>query len=232
MNNYYIYFHINPLKNEIFYVGKGKDKRAFEKGKRRSEYWNRMVNKYGYIIDIAEENLTEQEAFDREIFYINKIGRKDLGLGSLINMTNGGDGASGWIRSEETKNKISKSNKGKKRSEEIRNKFSESFKGRVLTEENKLKISESMKGKKRSDETKYKMSESKKGKTHSEESRRKISESSKMSINCLYNNKEYNCLKDLWSDRFIQYSYSYFMYMAKKNKIEGLIRLDKNNNTL
>ena len=102
MNNYYIYFHINPLKNEVFYVGKGKDKRAWKKIS-RSTHWKNIVKKYGYIIDIIEQNLTEEEAFEREIFYIKKIGRKDLGSGSLINMTDGGEGSSGLKHTEEAK---------------------------------------------------------------------------------------------------------------------------------
>ena len=183
MNNFYIYFHINPLKNEIFYVGKGKGKRAFEKGSRRSDYWNRVVKKYGYIVDIIEEDLSEQEAFEREIFYINKIGRKDLGLGPLINMTNGGDGNSGLIFTEKHKLKLSESHKGNLHSDETKRKMSEIKKN--ISDETKRKMSEAQKGNKNcvgrvvSDETKRKMSESHKGNLHSEESKRKISESRK-----------------------------------------------------
>ena len=100
MNRFYIYFHINPLKNEIFYVGKGTSGRAKRKHN-RSELWNNIVNKYGYIIDIVEDGLTNEEAFEREIFYIKKIGRRDLGLGTLVNMTDGGDGVTAKYKTEE-----------------------------------------------------------------------------------------------------------------------------------
>jgi hypothetical protein len=93
---YYIYFHINPLKNEVFYVGKGKgkDKRAYSK-QGRNKYWNNTVNKYGLIVNLIETGLTNEEAKEREIFYINKLGRKDLGTGSLVNMVIGGEGGNG-----------------------------------------------------------------------------------------------------------------------------------------
>jgi len=155
-NKYYIYFHINPLKNEIFYVGKGKDNRAFIKTG-RSRYWNNIVKKYGYIIDITDENLTEEEAFEKEVFYINRIGRKSLGLGPLINMTDGGEGCSGLIFTDELRLKKSKSMMGKntgKLSEEHKEKMSKAKKGKTSPN----------KGKTFSEDHKRKMSESKMGK--------------------------------------------------------------------
>ena len=59
-NKYCVYFHINPLKNEIFYVGIGSVKRAHSKS--RSKWWKNIVSKYGYIIDIIETDLTWSEA--------------------------------------------------------------------------------------------------------------------------------------------------------------------------
>ena len=48
MNEYYIYFHINKTTGKVFYVGKGKDRRAWRK-EGRSYYWNNIVNKYEYL---------------------------------------------------------------------------------------------------------------------------------------------------------------------------------------
>src|SRR3972149_105901 len=86
MDNYYIYVHINPLKNTIFYVGKGKNNRAFS-NKGRNIHWQRTVKKYGFIVNIVESNLTNEDACNKEIFYINYIGLKNL-----TNMTIGGTG--------------------------------------------------------------------------------------------------------------------------------------------
>lgn len=175
-NNHYIYFHINPVKNEIFYVGKGSNQRAWSKRK-RNPYWHHIVNKYGYIINIVEENLTKEESNQREIFYIQKIGRKDLGQGPLVNMTAGGDGGDTYTNNpnlDQIKKKISKTLIGNKHTKNhiltdshkknisiglgTSLKFKNSF-----TEERNKKISEAHKGKKKSDEAKRKMSEAKKG---------------------------------------------------------------------
>jgi hypothetical protein len=181
-DKFYIYFHINPVKKEVFYVGKGYGNRAYSK-KMRSNLWHYTVNKYGYEIHIFKDNLTENEAFALERNYIKKLGRKDLGLGPLINMTDGGDGASGIICSEETKKKMSESHKGKntwtkgnKASDETKAKMSKSQTGRKASEETKLKLSESHKGIKLSEETKEKISKSNTGKRHTEESKNKMSE--------------------------------------------------------
>jgi hypothetical protein len=81
--------------------------------------------------------------------------------------------------SEETKRKLSESQKGKPKSEETKRKMSEAAKGKVISEEQKRKLSETNKGKPKSSEMKRKLSEAHKGKTHSEETKRKMSESAK-----------------------------------------------------
>jgi hypothetical protein len=43
-------------------------------------------------IRVLREGLTQQEAFEWERFYINKIGRKSLGNGPLLNRCDGGEG--------------------------------------------------------------------------------------------------------------------------------------------
>ncbi len=175
---YYIYAHINPVKNEIFYIGKGKDKRATLKDG-RSKFWKNIVNKYGYNIEILEDNLSEGVAFEREIYHINRIGRRDLGLGTLVNLTDGGEGRSGCIISEETRKKISENNArgflGKKHSEEnkkmmgVQN-IGNTYASGERSDEFKKECSNRMKGKaspmkdkKHSEMTKNKMSKSKIG---------------------------------------------------------------------
>ncbi len=185
MNDKVVYFHINPLTNEVFYVGIGKPERAFSKENRNSD-WMDIVKQFGYIVDVIEENLSWAEASIKERFYIKKIGRKDLGLGTLVNLTSGGQGGE---CSEQTKEKISKSNKGKRRTPEQKEKMRNSKLGSKASDETKLKLSKASKGNKRrlgskaSDETKLKMSENRKGKKHkkhkpfSQETKDKISKS-------------------------------------------------------
>ena len=52
---------------------------------------------------VLKKNLTEGEAFKHEIYMIAILGRKDLGTGILRNLTNGGEGTSGNIHTEEWK---------------------------------------------------------------------------------------------------------------------------------
>lgn len=134
---FYIYFHINPITKEVFYVGKGYANRAYEVNKhRRSNFWNNIVNKYGEpIIVIVKDNISEKYAFLLEKAYIKIFGRRDLNEGTLVNMTNGGDGLAGLIFTEIHKEKISISSKGntkwlgKKHSDETKQKISKLQKG-------------------------------------------------------------------------------------------------------
>ena len=171
--HYYTYAYLREDKTP-YYIGKGKGDRAYKKSKNDIK-----PPKDKSRILLLKQNLTEAEAFKHEIYMIDVFGRKDLGTGILHNMTNGGEGTSGAIRSDETRRKMSEALKGKPRSKEIRRKISESHKGKTHSEESRRNMSESQKGKTFSEETKRKLSESQKGKNHSEETRRKMSEARK-----------------------------------------------------
>ena len=56
-NDYYVYLH-KTLDGKVFYVGKGRNKRAWEKSG-RSKNW-REVSENGYSIEIHSENLSER----------------------------------------------------------------------------------------------------------------------------------------------------------------------------
>jgi len=194
--HYYTYAYLREDKTP-YYIGKGKGNRIFNKN-RGDIKSPKDKSKIIYL----KQNLTEEEAFKHEIYMIAVFGRKDLGTGILRNRTNGGDGVSGAIISDETKRKMSESGKGrifseehkrkmseaskgntcmvgKTHSEETRRKMSESGKGRIFSEEHKRKMSEAHKGKTISKETRRKLSEVQKGRTFSEESKRKMSEAAK-----------------------------------------------------
>jgi hypothetical protein len=91
---------------EPFYVGKGKDQRAY-KTTGRSKFWHNVVNKHGFEVIIVKENLTEEESFLLEQKLVNEYGRKDLGTGILVNLTNGGEGVAGKIYSSAEREFIS-----------------------------------------------------------------------------------------------------------------------------
>lgn len=161
-NNFYVYAHTKATDGSYFYIGKGHGKRAYDK-RSRNQYWHNTVAKYGYNVTILADNLSEDKAFELEQFIIEEIGRDNL-----CNMTDGGEGASGAIRSEETRAKMSAANKGKNL-------------GRIRSKEHKQKLSASLKGnqyrlgKTHTEETKAKISVIHKGKKYSDESRAKIS---------------------------------------------------------
>ena len=204
--DFYVYIYYDPRNNKPFYVGKGKGDRYKEHLKSTAHtFFIRTINKirregFEPIITIYDDGLNEEEAFSIEKDLIQKYGRRDLGLGFLCNLTNGGEGVSGasWKLSEETKKKMSEASKGKPKSEEHRNKL----KQLVVSEEHRKKIGEGNKGKKLSEETKKRIGEANKGeknyfygkviplewrknnlgmtgKKHSEETKKKISEASK-----------------------------------------------------
>jgi predicted XRE-type DNA-binding protein len=196
MNNYYIYIYLDPRKSgrycyddvcftfEPIYVGKGKNGRWKEINRRTNVFKNKInkIKKSGLepVIFKLYENLNEDQSFEKEIQLINEIGRIDLKTGTLVNMTDGGDGLKGYLFSSESKNKMSKRvqgkynpmfdihrfgkdapNFGKNHSKETKKKLSIKLKNRIISEETKNKMSKShigMIGKNHSEETKSKIS--------------------------------------------------------------------------
>lgn len=121
-----VYRHRRLDINEIFYIGIGKSKSRAYQIRSRNEFWKNITNKTDYSVEIIAENLNVEDAKELECFLIQEYGRKDLGLGQLVNLTDGGDGCINF--SDITKNKISQSLKGKFQSEETKLKRSISLK--------------------------------------------------------------------------------------------------------
>jgi hypothetical protein len=107
-NRFYTYAYLREDRIP-YYIGKGEGDRAYKKGKGEV---NPPKDKSRVIF--LKQNLTEEEAFKHEIYMIAVLGRKDLGTGILRNKTNGGEGASGLLHSEETKKIMSEIKKNKK----------------------------------------------------------------------------------------------------------------------
>ena len=155
ISDFYVYLHLRKSDGTPFYVGKGRRRRAYVFAG-RNKYWNRVKEKHGCAVKILFNNLTEDLAFELEKEIISTL-RKD-GY-SLCNLTDGGEGSSGIIVSEETRKKIGKIHKGRKKTPESIAKQAESRKGLKPSKETLIKMREVQLGKKHSDETKQKMSE-------------------------------------------------------------------------
>ena len=103
MNKFYVYVHRRASDNLPFYVGKGKDKRAWN-FHHRSAFWNNVKQKHGVTVEIVFENLSENEAFQCEKDTILEF--RYFGY-PLVNLTEGGDGPSGWKPTEITRQRMS-----------------------------------------------------------------------------------------------------------------------------
>lgn len=171
----YIYMIVNKVNGKTYvgqhksmnfcyqdnYIGSGKNiKRAFKK--------YGIENFEKLLVQYVE---TKEEADKQEIFWIAHYKEKGM---AQYNITNGGEGVVGLKHSEESRRKMSKSqkeyylslteeerkikcgnrkgkipwNKGIKEnlSEETRKKMSEAKKGHKVSEEHKRKMSEALKG--------------------------------------------------------------------------------------
>ncbi len=170
---FYVYVHRKSSDGSIFYVGKGTGNRAYVKTK-RSKYWNNVVNKYGYTVEIIQNYLPEWLAFELETYLIAEY--RLLGY-NLCNLTEGGEGASGCTRSEETKLKNKIASTGFKHTEKTKEKLRKLNTGRRHTEKTKEKLKIYHTGLKASQATKDKMSKSHMGIPLTEKVKKKISES-------------------------------------------------------
>lgn len=139
----YLYRHIRKDKDEVFYIGIGSDdnyKRSKNKVK-RNKYWKSIIQETEYYIEIIFYNISWEEACKKEKEFIALYGRKDLGLGTLANLTDGGDGRYKSKHSDETKNKLRLINLGKKVSQETKEKIGIASKGRVYDKEARTRMS-------------------------------------------------------------------------------------------
>lgn len=160
--DFYVYAHFKSTDGSCFYVGKGHGRRAWDK-KGRNPHWNHIVAKHGYTVEIVQSGMLEWWAFEMEIELISFYGRKNL-----ANLTDGGDGPSGYKATKEAKAKLSVINTGKKLSVETCNKMSNSRTGLKHTKLTKKRMSDSAKN--RSPEHLLKISIAQKGIPKSKES--------------------------------------------------------------
>ena len=125
----------------VRYVGKGKDNRAYKSSRNHRPPTDRSRIIIQYFA-------TEEDAFEAERFFIAYYGREDLGLGTLRNQSDGGEGPAN--PSPETVRKMIESRLGKKlkpHSEASKQQTRNSLLGRKHTEERRKNQSLAHKGK-------------------------------------------------------------------------------------
>lgn len=92
-----VYRHLKPC-GEVFYIGIADNfKRPYNKISRNKHWKNKIIKYPNYEVQILTTGLTKEEACELEISLIAWYGRYDLGLGKLVNKTNGGESTHGRI---------------------------------------------------------------------------------------------------------------------------------------
>ena len=173
--SYTVYMHICP--NGKKYVGitcQEPKKRWGSKGSRyyHNTHFTNAIKKYGW--DNIEHKImanwcTKEYAQLWEKRLIESYRTTDSRYG--YNKTYGGETN---IPNDETRQKISESNKGRKLSEGTKQKMSQSKKGSIMSEDNKKKLFLANKGRRMSEETKGKLSLAKKNMYKSEKSKERL----------------------------------------------------------
>ncbi len=196
MNDFYIYVYYDPTRNnEPFYIGRGRHFRLsshlrLAKGHKKVQhplvYRIRKILSLGVEPSIEKlfENLCYEESVEMEKVFISKFGRKDQRKGSLLNLTDGGEGCKNLSQEsiQKIREKVSGDNspvKGRKRTPDEIRRISEAQLGKYVPPEVGKKIGDKLRGRNLSVETRTKMSLSRTGRALSEETIAKIKNSLK-----------------------------------------------------
>jgi len=100
INKYYVYRHVRLDTNEVFYIGIGTKNENDIKNNfytrayslYRNKHWKSIVDKTDYKVEILFESDDRKFIENKEIEFIALYGRKDLNKGTLVNLTDGGEG--------------------------------------------------------------------------------------------------------------------------------------------
>lgn len=168
-----VYRHIRLDTRQPFYIGIGVNEKRAHSSKGRNKHWQRIVDKCGYEVQILFDNLTYDEAKEKEIEFITLYGRSNISNGLLCNLTDGGDGSVGYKPTEEALLKISQTSKGRVKTKEQITKWKQNM-CFTKSEETKEKIRQTLLGKKHTEERKENQRKAHLGKSLSEETKQKL----------------------------------------------------------
>jgi len=144
---HYVYAHRRSTDGTPFYIGKGKDRRAWSTSG-RNRHWRHIVAKHGFEVAIVRSGLFEPCALTLERITI--AANRHLGLANYVD---GGGGTSGWKHSDDAKRRIAAHNKGRKITPAMRAALNSYNSGKKLTDEHKAKLSAAKTGKSRKPHT-------------------------------------------------------------------------------
>lgn len=183
MKEYYVYAWYFKSTSEVFYIGKGKNKRAEDIHNHRNAYFKNIINKYKDDVDVTYLfiNLTEDEAFDLEKKMIKSF--KEIGECKANFHVGGKGGYTGNYNSKERSRKISEAMKNRNLKGENNPMYHKTH-----TAEARKKISDANKGKKLSEEHIEKLKKANKNRVYSDEEREIRRKNA--SIPCSENKKE------------------------------------------
>ena len=82
----FVYRHIRLDNGNPFYIGIGKSEARAYSTKGRSKFWQRIVDKCGYEVEILFDNLDYEQAKLKEQEFISLYGRANTCNGLLCNL--------------------------------------------------------------------------------------------------------------------------------------------------
>lgn len=140
--NKVVYLHKKKGTDEVVYVGIGKTSRPFD-FVGRNPFWKKVHGKYGIDVEVIHTGLTWDEACKIEVELIEFYGRRDLDKGTLVNLTDGADGAYGYKHTDSSIEKMKERNKGEGNPMygTSRTKEQNPFYGKTHSFKSKLKVS-------------------------------------------------------------------------------------------
>ena len=139
--DYYVYVYKKKSSGDVFYIGKGKGRRAWDFSRGRNKHTKRTARKHGVIVEILRQDMTECCALTLE-----KVAIHIYGLDSLTNICSGGLGSSGYVTPDDVRKKQSLAKKGKSRGplpQYVKDKISASHMGIRPSEETLVKLRDS-----------------------------------------------------------------------------------------